>query len=100
MCTGPWIGTLDSFEGMKSAPQYPMAIDRSCWQGEPIVMIVASNRAAAEDAAEAVIVDYEELPVTANKETALDSNTPVIHPNLGDNLAFKKTINAGNVEKA
>ncbi len=100
MCTGPWIGTLDSFEGMKSAPQYPMAIDRSCWQGEPIVMIVASNRAAAEDAAEAVVIDYEELPITADKETALDPNTPIIHPDLGDNLAFKKTINTGNVEKA
>ena len=29
LCTGPWIGTLSSFEGMKSAPQYPMAIGRA-----------------------------------------------------------------------
>ena len=33
MCTGPWIGTLTSFEGMKSAPQYPMATERAGWQG-------------------------------------------------------------------
>ena len=33
-CTGPWVGTLTCFEGMKSAPQYPMAVDRACWQGE------------------------------------------------------------------
>ena len=94
LCTGPWIGTLTSFEGMKSAPQYPMAIERACWQGEPVVMIVASSRAVAEDATEVVAIEYEELPVTADKETALEPNTPVVHPDLGDNLAFTKTINA------
>ena len=77
-----------------------MAIERAFWQGEPIVMIVASSRAAAEDAAEAVIVEYEELPVTADKESALNAESPVIHPELGDNLAFQKTINTGDVEKA
>ena len=40
--TGPWIGTLSCFEGMKSAPQYAMAVDRACWQGEPAVMVVAA----------------------------------------------------------
>ena len=30
-CTGPWVGILSCFEGMKSAPQYPMAVDRACW---------------------------------------------------------------------
>ena len=100
MCTGPWIGTLTSFEGMKSAPQYPMAVERACWQGEPVVMIIASTRAVAEDAAELVVIDYEELPVTADKETALDAESSVIHPELGDNLAFRKTIDCGDVEKA
>ncbi|SVD78015.1 uncharacterized protein METZ01_LOCUS430869, partial [marine metagenome] len=80
LCTGPWIGTLTSFEGMKSAPQYPMAVERACWQGEPVVMIVASTRAVAEDAAELVVIDYEELPVTADKETALHAESSVIHP--------------------
>ena len=35
MCVGPWVGTLTCFPGMKSAPQYPMAVDRACWHGEP-----------------------------------------------------------------
>ncbi|MEE2654654.1 MAG: xanthine dehydrogenase family protein molybdopterin-binding subunit [Pseudomonadota bacterium] len=100
MCTGPWVGTLVCFEGMKSAPQYAMAVDRTCWQGEPIVMVVASSRAVAEDAAELVSVEYEELAVVVDKETALDPKTPVIHPELGDNLAFEKTIETGDVETA
>ena len=100
MCTGPWVGTLVCFEGMKSAPQYAMAVDRTCWQGEPIVMVVASSRAVAEDAAELVSVEYEELAVVVDKETALDPKTPIIHPELGDNLAFEKTIETGDVETA
>ena len=52
MCTAPWIGTLTCFPGMKSAPQYPMAVDRACWQGEPVVMVIAQTRALVEDAAE------------------------------------------------
>ena len=52
MCTGPWVGTLTCFPGMKSAPQYPMAVDRACWQGEPVIMVIAQTRALAEDAAE------------------------------------------------
>ena len=100
MCTGPWVGTLVCFDGMKSEPQHPMAVDRACWQGEPVVMVVASTRAEAEDAAELVTIEYKELPVVVDKETALDSDTPVIHPDLGDNLAFEKTIETGDVEKA
>jgi carbon-monoxide dehydrogenase large subunit len=99
-CTGPWVGTLSCFEGMKSAPQYPMAVDRACWQGEPVVMVVGHTRAQAEDGAELVTIEWRELPVTIEKETALDPATPVIHPDLGDNLAFEKSIDSGNVDAA
>lgn len=100
LCTGPWVGTLSCFEGMKSAPQHPMAVDRACWQGEPVVMVVASTRAQAEDAAELVEIKWEELPSATEKETALDPDTPVIHADLGDNLAFEKSIDNGNVDAA
>ena len=79
MCTAPWVGTLTCFPGMKSAPQYPMAVDRACWHGEPVVMVVAQSRALAEDAAELVEVEWQELPAVAHKETALDPEAPVLH---------------------
>src|SRR3981189_1869753 len=82
MCTAPWVGTLTCFPGMKSAPQYPMAVDRACWQGEPVVMVVAQTRALAEDAAELVEIEWQELPVVAHKETALDPKMAVLHPEL------------------
>jgi carbon-monoxide dehydrogenase large subunit len=100
LCSGPWIGTLTCFPGMKSAPQYPMVVERACWQGEPVVMVVAQTRALAEDAAELVAIEWQELPAVTEKETALDPATPVLHPELGDNLAFRKVIDSGGVDAA
>ncbi len=100
MCTGPWVGTLTVFDNMKAEPQYPMAVDRACWHGEPVVMIVADTRAQAEDAGELIEIDYEELPVVIDKEKALAPGTPAIHPNLGDNKAWEKEAVSGDVEKA
>ena len=72
----PMLATLTHFKGMKAAAQHCMAIDRVCWQGEPVVAVVARSRHAAEDAAALVVVDYEELPVVTDLETALDPATP------------------------
>jgi carbon-monoxide dehydrogenase large subunit len=63
-------------------------------------MVVGETRALAEDAAELVEIDWQELPVVAHKETALDPATPVLHPELGDNLAFRKVIDTGGVDAA
>src|ERR1700758_2276323 len=61
----PWVGVLTHMKGLKSAPQHAIAVDCVCWQGEAVAAVVASSRALAEDAAEAVIVGYGELdPVT------------------------------------
>ena len=96
----PWVGVLSHLKGLKSAPQSAIAIDRVCWQGEAVAAIVATSRAAAEDAAEHVTVAYEELDAVTDMRTALDPATPVIHPALGDNLAFERYHDAGAVDDA
>src|SRR5580692_528331 len=83
----PWVGVLSHLKGLKSAPQRAVAV-------------VATSRAAAEDAAEAVAIDYQELPVVTDMRTALDPETPVIHASLGDNLAFERVLDAGAVDAA
>jgi carbon-monoxide dehydrogenase large subunit len=96
----PWVATLTHFKGMKSAPQYAVAVDRATWQGEAVAVIVAQTRAQAEDAAQLVEVEYETLPAVTDMETALDAATPVIHPDLGDNLAFTRGVDTGAVADA
>lgn len=96
----PWVAVLGHLAGMKSAPQNALAIDRACWQGEPVVAIVAETRAQAEDALGLVDVQWEELPALTDIETALHPDTPVMHPDLGDNLCFTRTLNVGEVDQA
>ena len=96
----PWVGVLSHLKSLKSAPQHAIAVDRVCWQGEAVAAIVATSRALAEDAAEAVLVEYEELDPVTDMGTALDPDTPVIHPSLGDNLAFERLHDEGEVDQA
>jgi carbon-monoxide dehydrogenase large subunit len=95
----PWVGVLSHMKGLKSAPQHAIAIDRACWQGEAVAAVVATSRALAEDGAESIVVEYEELEAVTDMQTALDPPTPVIHAALGDNLAFERTHNAGAVDQ-
>ena len=99
LCT-PWVGTLTHLVGLKSAPQHPLAVGRVRWQGEPVAMVVASSRAVAEDAAERITIEYDVLPASVDPATALDPSAPLIHPELGTNLAWERRIEAGQVDAA
>ena len=97
----PWVATLGHLAGMKSAPQHPLAIERACWQGEPVVAVVAETRDRGRGRVAAVLeVEWEDLPVVVDMETALDAETPVIHAELGDNLCFTRTLDTGGVDAA
>jgi CO/xanthine dehydrogenase Mo-binding subunit len=95
----PWVGVLSHLKGIKSAPQHAIAVERACWQGEAIAAVVARTRAQAEDARDLVAVDYEELTPVTDAETALAADTPVIHPELGDNLTFERRLEAGQPDR-
>ncbi len=96
----PWVGVLTHLKGIKSAPQHAIAVERACWRGEAVCAVVARSRAEAEDACELVQVNYQELAAVTDAETALDPATPVIHPELGDNLTFERKLEAGAVDQA
>ena len=81
----PWVAVLGHLKGIKSPPQYAIAIDRACWQGEAVAAVVAETRAQAEDAAERIEAEWEPLPAVIEMEEAL-AGRRVIHPELGDNI--------------
>lgn len=99
ICT-PWVAVLAHLKGLKSAPQHAIAVERATWVGEPVVAVVAQTRAAAEDGVAALSVSFEPLPVVADMETALAPETPLIHPELGDNLVFHRLHEKGEVDAA
>ena len=95
----PWVGVLTHLKGIKSAPQHAIAIERACWQGEAVCAVVARSRAEAEDACGLVEVNYQELAAVTDPETALEPGTPVVHPELGDNLTFERVHVGGDPDK-
>src|SRR5258708_27351386 len=84
--------------GQKIA-DYPMAVDKVVYQGEPVAAVVAETRMAAEDAAELVEVEYEPLPPVLAAEEAL-KDASLVHPEMGTNRHWPGLFEYGKVEKA
>jgi aerobic carbon-monoxide dehydrogenase large subunit len=97
-CT-PWVAVLAHLKGIKSPPQHAIAIDRACWQGEPVAAVVAESRTQAEDAVQLIEAEWEELPVVVDMEDALRGDT-VIHGEFKDNICFKREHDTGGVDEA
>ena len=56
---------------------YPALADETVrYVGQPVAIVVAETRAQARDAAEAVMVDYEEMPAVVGSEAALADGAP------------------------
>lgn len=70
------------------------------YSGEPVAVIVARSRYAAEDAAELIEVDYEPLEPVLDTEAAATAGAPVLHPAAADNLAGTILIEFGDVDAA
>jgi 2-furoyl-CoA dehydrogenase large subunit len=79
---------------------YPTALDKVRFVGEPIAVVVASDRYTAEDAAELVTVEYESLDAVVAPRPALLPDAPVLHEEAGDNVATDRTFSFGPVEQA
>jgi carbon-monoxide dehydrogenase large subunit len=97
-CT-PWVGVLGHLKGIRSAPQYAIAPERACWQGEAVAAIVAQTRRQAEDALDHVIADWDVLPAVTDMQASLDGKV-VIHPDLGDNKCFNRELVTEGFEEA
>src|SRR6185503_18609879 len=95
----PWVAVLAHLKGIKSPPQHAIAIDRACWQGESVAAVIAETRAQAEDAAQHIDAEWEELPAVIDMEEAL-AGRQVIHPDLGDNICFQRELDTGEVDAA
>ncbi|HET8782464.1 MAG TPA: xanthine dehydrogenase family protein molybdopterin-binding subunit [Pyrinomonadaceae bacterium] len=76
-----------------------LAKDKVYFMGHPIAAVVATDRYVARDAADLVVVDYDELPVVTDVEEAAKGGT-VIHDAWSDNIAYRLTSGEGDIEAA
>lgn len=91
----PWTTALATLPQHRSAAQGPLADGRSHWQGQPIVMVAATSRALAEDALQTIEVAWDEGVPVVDPAAALRPDSPLIHPELGSNLALAHEVGAG-----
>ncbi|MEZ0307960.1 MAG: xanthine dehydrogenase family protein molybdopterin-binding subunit [Ramlibacter sp.] len=70
-----------------TAKRYALAHETVRFVGEAVVAIVAETREAAANAAEAVMVDYEELPCVVDALDAMKPGAPALCPEAPDNIA-------------
>ena len=68
-----------------------LAIDEVHQVGDPVAVVVAESRYQAEDALEAIQVDYEELPVVVDAKKATEPGAPQLHENAPNNVVMQWT---------
>src|SRR5712675_1033820 len=78
---------------------YPMAVDKVTFQGEPIAAVIAETRLIAEDAAELVEVEYEPIAPVLTAEQALKDET-LVHAEMGTNRNWHGVFEYGDIGKA
>ncbi len=87
---------MDAFQGFPMMPpdfnRPPLAAGRVRFVGDMVAAVVAETQAQANDAAEAVYVDYSPLPVVSDFERAADPDSPVVWDGQASNVCFPFAI--------
>lgn len=82
--------------GVASTPA--LAIDRVRYFGEPVAAVLADNRYLAEDAAELIEIEYDELPVLVDVLDAIRPDAVAIHESSPNNIANVHERSFGNFD--
>ncbi len=91
---GPIVAN-SALPGFKPSAQHALATDRVHHVGEAVAVCVAPTRAAAEDLAEQVVLDLEELPAVSDMLAGREPGAPLLHPHWGDNVFLETRVDLG-----
>jgi len=79
---------------------WALAVDKVRYAGEPVAVVVADSRYLAEDGADLVLVDYEQLDPVAGIDDAIEADAPVLHEAVGSNVVSDRSFRYGDPEAA
>lgn len=77
-----------------------VALDKVRYVGDVVAVVVAEDRYTAQDAVEAIEVEYEPLPAVTDQEKALEPGAPQLYDEVPNNLAFHWKLHSGDFEAA
>ena len=84
----------------KFPKHWPLAVGKVKFHGEPIAAVVTRDKYVGADAAELIVVDYTDLPYVGDPESALESDSPIVHEGWDDNLIFEMGFTGGDTEES
>ena len=108
----PWLRPLPLFGApppglaaavhfdLRQAPQYALCRDRARYVGEIVAMVVADDRARAEDALERIDVEWEPRPAVVDMVAAAGPGTALVHPEWDTNVAVGFHHAVGDADRA
>jgi len=79
---------------------WPIAVDRVRYVGEPLAVVVASDRYRAEDALDLIEVRYRQLPAVVDPLAAMEPAAPILHPGANSNVVGERIFRYGDPESA
>src|SRR4029450_334587 len=86
---GEWAGPLPMVwpitEDIETSEHWPITKDKARFQGDGVAVVVAESRGIADDAAEVVAVEYEQLTPVLDLEEGAKDGSPLVHDELGTN---------------
>jgi len=87
-----------------SAPEgwglHCLPTDKVRFVGEPVAAVAATNRYAAEDALEQILVDYEPLDAVTDPVAAMAPDSPLVQEERGTNVMMQRVFTWGEVDAA
>jgi len=83
---------------VKNPPHWAIAKDEVHHVGDPVALVIGSDRYSVVDAAAQVVVEYDPLPVVTDVEAALEDGADLVHQDLGTNKCHEWSLGGGDLE--
>src|SRR4051812_5147368 len=84
---------------VNNPPHWAIAKDEVHHVGDPVALVIGSDRYGVVDAAEQVLVEYEPLPVVVDIEKALEDGADLVHADLGTNKSHEWSLGGGDLDE-
>jgi CO/xanthine dehydrogenase Mo-binding subunit len=98
MCEVPFFQVAPEPGGLLE--EWPLAVDKVRYHGDAVAVVLAETREIARDAAGLVDVEYEPLPAIVDTVKAADPEAPVLHEQVGSNVAWQGMFDWGDIDWA
>jgi CO/xanthine dehydrogenase Mo-binding subunit len=98
MCEVPFFQIAP--EPASRLEEYPLAVDKVRYHGDAVAVVLAETREIARDAAGLVEVEYAPLPAVVDTVAAANPDAPVLHEEVGTNVAWHGVFDWGDIDWA